>query len=83
MIDIRRGKLADEVFADKSGRFSIDRGRRFDKAESLAEIGLSGAGIGEQDEFVGDEPLVEFAEERFEVCGVGFGGEDDLFGFSQ
>ena len=49
----------------------------------FGKVGLAGAVVGQQDDFVGKERLMQDAKEGFEIGRAGLRGEDNLFGFGE
>ena len=77
------GQLADKVFADKCGGAVFKGLEIAEEGELFGKVGLAVAIVGQQDDFVGKERLMQDAKKGFEI-GVGrLCGEDNLFGFGK
>ena len=75
--------MADKIFADECGGAVFNGLEVAEEGESFGKVGLAGAVLGQQDNFVGKERFAQDAKENFEIGVPRLRGEDDLFGFGK
>ena len=75
--------MTDKVFADKYGGAVFHGLNLAKEGESLGEIGLAVAIVGQQDDFVGKKRFAQDAKKDFEIGGGGLRGKDNLLGFGE
>ena len=73
-----RGKLANEVLANVGRRLPAHRDEVFHELDMAGKELLADVAVGKEDDFIGDEPAVDLAQQGACVGRIRFAGNDDL-----
>src|SRR5438094_5826436 len=77
------GELAGIIFADVGGCAPVETGQALEKREPLGYAALPFTTVGEDKDFIRNEPLMDQPQERAGVGGGRFAGNDNLFRLRQ